>query len=128
MATTASISRLVVQYRRCEGLSALLQYATTSSRSSCIWLKTPPSPKLLASVPECIVQSLLERPESGRLSVKHAKLGKQLNNWCPTQTAHPSLSNAQRRRDICKLRDKAPVVSHKSQKLSHTLQTVWSRP
>ena len=68
MATTASISRLVVQYRRCEGLSALLQYATTRSLSFWIWLKTPPSPKLLAS-------------------------GKRLNNWSPTQTAHLYLSN-----------------------------------
>ena len=91
MATTASISRLVVQYRRCEGLSALLQYATTRSWSFWIWLKTPPSPKLLASVSRMYCPVSVG---SGRLSKQLVIRRKRLNNWSPTQTAHLYLSNA----------------------------------
>ena len=94
MATTASISRLVVQYRRCEGLSALLQYATTSSRSSWIWLKPPPSPKLLASVSRTYCPVSVGKAKIGASISEARKPGKQLNNWCPTQTAHLSPSNA----------------------------------
>ena len=82
---------------------------------------------------EYIVQSLLEKPESGRLSVKHAKPEKQSPKSSRT-TGIPHKRHIfprqmhQWRGDIGKLRDKTPVVSHKSQKLSHTLQTVWDRP
>ena len=124
MATTASISRLVVQYRRCEGLSALLQYATTSSRSSWIWLKTLPSPKLLASVSRTYCP----------VSVGKAKIGASISEARKARKAAEQLvshTNGTSFPVKCtngvatsrKLRDKTPVVSHKSQKLSHTLQT-----
>ena len=34
----------------------------------------------------------------------------------------------QRCRDVSKFRDKAPVVSHKSQELAYTLETIRDRP
>ena len=125
MTTTASISSLVVQYRRCEGLSALLQYATSQLPVVLDLTQNPPSPQITGIRIKNIVQSLLEKPESGRLSVKHAKPEKQPNTGIPHKRHIFPRQMHQWRSDIGKLRDKTPVVSHESQKLSHTLQTVW---